>query len=43
MGRELESIVWLGRASFDTVSNIGREDVVNLLLVGLNLNLALCR
>ena len=43
MGRELESIVWLGRASFNTVSNIGRGDVVNLLLVGVNLNLVLCR
>ena len=35
--------MWLGRASFNTGSDIGRGDVVNLLLVGVNLNLVLCR
>ena len=35
--------MWLGRASFNTGSNNGRGDVVNLLLFGVNLNLLLCR
>ena len=34
--------MWPGRACFNTGSNIGKGDVVNLLLVGVNLNLVLC-
>ena len=42
-GRELKEIVKLGRAGFNTGSNIGRWDLINLYLVGVNLNPVLWR